>query len=414
MLYLLFAIYLFAFCLLIRRIPFVRKTGLSNAAITIFFLVKVAVSVIVTFVYLNYTKDSDIEVFHNFGLLEQNLLLTDPKEWVQNFFRAGYSTGYAGFFASKNSYWNNLSPNIIIKMLSLFNFISAKNLYINTLFFNFLVFLAPAALYRVFIHAFSPWRPALAFCLFLLPSALIYTSIVHKDGLAFLAISMVIYHFYFSLQRVFSLKSAIVALFFLLLVLALRNYVFLALLPAVFCWLMAAKRPRTAFFIFGGVYALLTIVIFTSPWLLPIDLMKVLTTRREVFNEISIDASTVLSANSLEPTFSSFLAHLPRAVGNTFFRPQIFESISLLYLPFTIEVVIFELGILLVIFFKKQNDRGRPLSLFLIFFCTSVLLIVGYTIPVLGAIVRYRSIYEVILMSLMASEIDWRRLARMY
>jgi hypothetical protein len=46
----------------------------------------------------------------------------------------------------------------------------------------------------------------------------------------------------------------------------------------------------------------------------------------------------------------------------------------------------------------------------LLFFAFSNYLFIGYTIPFLGAIVRYRIIYEGLLLAVAAARIDWKRI----
>ena len=80
-------------------------------------------------------------------------------------------------------------------------------------------------------------------------------------------------------------------------------------------------------------------------------------------------------------------------------------------LPLSIELVFYEL--LVVAFFLWRQPGfsfNRPFVFFSLFFGLSLCLIIGYTVPVIGAIVRYRSIYLPFIIAPFALGIDWAKL----
>ena len=74
-------------------------------------------------------------------------------------------------------------------------------------------------------------------------------------------------------------------------------------------------------------------------------------------------------------------------------RPYLTEHLNFLYIPAGLEIFLYEILFLLLIFFRKKNIHISPLIYFSCFFSISMFLVIGYTIPIIGAIVRYRSIY---------------------
>src|SRR5690606_31024972 len=112
-----------------------------------------------------------------------------------------HQNNYGELMGTQESYWNDTRSNLIIKMLSLINIFSVKDFFINTLFYNFLVFTGVTALYLVFIKLFPSSKVALTICIFLMPSALFFSAMIHRDGLILLAISMVIYHLFFMIKQ---------------------------------------------------------------------------------------------------------------------------------------------------------------------------------------------------------------------
>src|SRR5207247_1964971 len=78
------------------------------------------------------------------------LLFQSPSEYFLNLFQSGYENRYGGFFASDYSWWNDLKSNMFIKFLSILNVFSFGNYYVNVIFYSFITFIGPIALYWVF------------------------------------------------------------------------------------------------------------------------------------------------------------------------------------------------------------------------------------------------------------------------
>ena len=405
MFYLLFSFYLFLFCWLISRIKFFTQSG---------FVLRVIASLISNYFNYYYYPLSDPLSFHNYGIEEYNLLFTKPREYFTNIFIDTRSNNYSGFFGTSNSFWNDTRSNLIIKLLSIFDIFSGKNFFINCLFYNFLVFFGSVALFKVFIKIFQNSLFALIACIFILPSALFFSSMLHRDGLILLSLSMVIYNLFFILnEEAFSWKRLAAILFFLFIILVLRNFVFITLVPALLAWIIAHYKPRIAFISFLIVYLIIAVVFFCSGLISEkTNLPKYVSERQNKFIEIAQKGSSSININPLIPEFKSFLYNAPQALNHTLMRPYAWEFDNLLYIPFIIEIILIELLFLVFIFFRRKNIVVHPLMYFCGFFSLSMLLVIGYTVPIIGAIVRYRSIYFIFILIPIVSYTDWKKLLK--
>ena len=214
MFYLLFIFYSILFCWLITRIQFFKNAGLPHQTLIALFIIRIFSLLIGCYVNLYVLRVSDSLTFHKMGIEEFNLFFTNPHEYFVNIFQDPYAHGYSRLLEDSNSFWNNLRTNLIAKMLSIFDFLTFKNFWINTLFLNFLVFFGCVALYKIFIRIFPKAFFPLIFCIFLFPSALFYTAMIHRDGLIFLSLSMIIYHvFFFMKTHVSLLKKSLIIIF---------------------------------------------------------------------------------------------------------------------------------------------------------------------------------------------------------
>jgi hypothetical protein len=140
------------------------------------------------------------------------------------------------------------------------------------------------------------------------------------------------------------------------------------------------------------------------------DLPRYVSERQIEFIKISKEGASTININPLYPNFRSFFNNIPQAINHSLMRPYFTEIESFVYLPFAIEIFLFEILFLLFIFFRKKESITDPLIYFCVFFSVTMFLVIGYTIPIIGAIVRYRSIYFILLMIPIMCGINWNSL----
>lgn len=393
--YLLFLIYLILFCWLLSRIQFFKNSGLETRILIFLFLIRVAAGLCNGYLNIYYYPHTDVNGFHLRGLAEYNLLFNNPKEYLQNIFQSNHNNSYSGFLDANDSYWNDTRSNLIVKMLSIFDIFSRTNFFINTLFYNFFIFFGTVSLYKVFIQIIPSYKNIIIACIFLLPSVVYFSSAIHRDGLIYLSLCMVVYHVFFLLKNnSFFWKRIIIILLYLALILLLRNFVFITLTPALCVWIIAAQKPKYAFRIFAGIYVIIITLFFTTSFLpdaynLPAHVSE----RQLAFLKIEKKSSSGININPLFPNIRSFFNNTPQALNHSLMRPYLTEHNNVLYIPASIEIFFYELILILFIFFIKDVITINPFFYFCIFFSITMFLVIGFTIPILGAIVRYRSIY---------------------
>ncbi|MEO5907963.1 MAG: hypothetical protein ABIR50_09125, partial [Ginsengibacter sp.] len=353
MIYILFIFYCLLFSGIILRLKFFANSGLSKQILFTLFLIRIIALIIGCYVNVYILPVSDSVVFHHLGIEEFNLLFQNPHEYFINLFQPGYSHGYGRLLDDSHSFWNNLRTNLLAKMLSVFDLFSLKSFMINTLFYNFLIFFGCVALYKVFIKIFPKSFYPLIICIFLLPSALFFTAMIHRDGLIFLSLSMVIYHLFFILnERQFSWKRIGIITFFLLLIFLLRNFVFIALIPALTAWILSKKFPKHAFICFISVYVFTAILFFSSGIISSgFNLPQYVSSRQHSFITLGEAGTSTIKINPLYPNFKSFLINAPQALNHSLMRPYLSKTGSIKYIPFALEIFIIEILFLIFLFY---------------------------------------------------------------
>ncbi len=413
MYYLLFAGYLCLFAWLVTVPGFFRKSGLSNAQLIILFLLKVLAGIFYGWVgnyYGQFAYMYDTWAYHEVSLVEYDLLFQNPSEYFLNLFHSGYENKFGNFFASENSWWNDLKSNMFIKFLSLINVLSFGNYYVNVIFYSFITLTGPVALYRVFSEVFPGKKVQVLLATFLIPSFMYWTSGIHKDGLVVMAISFVIYHVYFSLKenrfrfyRVFPLLIAFI------IILSFRNFLLVILIPALLAWILSYKFPKRVPVIFLSVYFISGLLFFTLRYLSPaFNFPQAVVDKQKAFKKLQ--GNSGFDFPELKPTVGSFVINTPRALSSTTLRPHPGDVKHILSMAAASETAFLLLLFLLFLFWRTNGTKSTSFIWFCIFFSFSLLLLIGFTVNFLGAIVRYRSIILPLLLVPVISLIDWERI----
>lgn len=404
----LFFIYLVSFCWLLTKIKFIRNAGINNQTIIILFLIRIIAGVINGYINLYHYAGTDAASFHQESIIEYHLLFNNPKEYFTNIFN--YHNQNSGLLDITDSFWNNLRGNLMVKLLSIFNIFSRGNFFINTIFYNFIIFFGSISFYKIFIRLFPDKKILLVVGLFLLPSLLYFSSGIHKDGLIFLGLGICCYNLFYILKEHFSFKHLLYLLSGLMIVFLLRNFVLITLLPAVIAWIIAEKNKKFILQTYIIVYLAFIVLFFTLGKLhSSLDLPQYVSIRQIAFVQISKGSQSAININPLFSNFRSFLNNSPQALNHSLMRPYLTEKFTLLYIPPAIEIFIYELLFLIFLLFRITNKKTDSFIYFCIFFSLSIFLMIGYTIPIIGAIVRYRSIYFPMLIIPIICYIDWQK-----
>ncbi|MBI3138471.1 MAG: hypothetical protein HYZ15_07805 [Sphingobacteriales bacterium] len=414
--YLLFAGYLFLFAWLVTRVKFFTRSGLSKSQLIIILLLKVLAGIFYGWIGIYYSGHArmwDTWNFHTNGLYEYHLLLNNPHDYFTNLFQTSYADGFSRFFESSDSYWNDLKGSFFIKLLSVFNIFSQGHYYVNVIFYSFFTLFGAMAIFRVMNDAFPGKRLTILLATFLIPSFLYWTSGIHKEGLIFTGIALCVYSIYFgNKEKRFSARKITALAAGLLLVLTLRNFLVVLLLPALLTWLLANRYPQKGKWIFGIAYLFFVFLFFTAKHLSSrLDFPQAVADKQQEF--VKLKGKTTVPIRELEPTATGFLKNTPQAISLSMFRPYPGDVHHFLSLAASVEINLL-LGLFLLFLWRRADgSRSGPLLYFCIYFSVSVLLAIGYSNNNIGAIVRYRSIIIPLLVIPMIAQTDWSFISRL-
>lgn len=380
--------------------------------VMVLFAVKIMAGIFSGWLMRN-SMNSDTWIYHRDALVEYHLLFTNPSEYFTNLFYTGYQYGYDGVLQFHDSYWNDLKTNLMVKFVSVLHIFSFGHYYVNVVLYNFLVFFGNIALFRIFSNIYQNRDKLLVVTCFLLPSFLLFSSTLHKEGLIFAAISITCYCFYTFIKFTgFSKRKILLVVLLFLLIFFFRSYIIIILIPALFAWFIAERKKYPPIMIYSLIFSAGIFVFFITPYFLPtVDFPQLVIQKQLDF--LSLErANSYIGIKPLLPDYKSFLTNAPQALNHTLLRPYIGDyKLSLPLIPFIVELMLYQLLFILFLFFRNKSAVDKPFIFFCIFFSLFILLIIGYTVPVLWAIVRYRAIYFPFLLTPILCEIDYRKIA---
>lgn len=394
-----FLILLFYFllcCFLISRVSFFKNANPGISWLLILFVIKVAAGFFYGWFYSQpqYRTYSDSWNFFELSKTETDWLLKDPAAFIKDLFSFGYEKS-GDLFLGKDSYWNDLKTNIIIKLLAICNVITGKSYYAGMIIFNFLYFFGCVAFFRVFDELSTAGKILKIAIVFCIPSFLFWCSGLHKDGFIFLFFALIIYHVYKQLKAArFSIKSVTIIILSVIVLFGLRNFMVILLMPAVAIWVTAIKFPVWKWKAILAIYGTGIIFSFASVFIsADKNVPAYIVNKQAEFKRLP--GNSQISLPDLEPTLTGFIEFFPYAADIAFLRPHPDDIKNKSYIPAVAEIMALWL-LVIFIFFKRNKNKPDSMqlafALFCFCFCISYLLLAGYTVTFSGSIVRYRAI----------------------
>jgi len=377
-----------------------NKIVLSFQQCMLIMFIKCVIGCIYGYLFLTVYKGDDTWQYHQLSLQEYEVLKTNPLFFITDLFQHHYQQSQAlTFFNSESSYWKDLQYNILIKMLAVFNLFSRGHYYINVFFFNVVTFWGHYFLYKLLITYLPSKKQLLFLIIFLFPPLLFWESGIRKDGLIFPAITGCIYYFTLLLQDRGKVKHIILCIICFLWVFLIRNFVALSLVPVFIAYYISVYYNKRAIPVTIITMCICTVLFFLTRYAPDsLNLPRQMAERQHKFLELK--GNSFLSIEPLHDNVLSYVGDLPAAFNHSFLRPYISEGKSPLLLVSALENILMII-ILIVAFINYRtmlNILRNPLWLLLISFAVLNYLMIGYTVPFFGAIIRYRILFELLLM----------------
>lgn len=388
------------FCWLLTRMLRNRSVILSNNELYLVFGVKVLAGVSYGYIFSHYFGGDDTWFFHHQGLDEKIRLLQDPALFFSDFNPLLPFQRNATFSAGLRNLLNDWEYLLLMKPLALFNLLSGGNYYINIVFFSFITFWGHYWFYELLVKFFPLQRKTWLALVFLFPPVVFWLSGLRGDPLLFMFLALALKKGYTWMQtrKAGHLAWAMVGM---LGVLVMRDPVAFLLLPALLSVYITVRYRVKAWKVWIPVYVSGMIFFFLSAGVFPEQSLPMMVVKKQA-EFFLIHGNSRLPLDTLHPSAGSFLEVLPQAAFNTFFRPLPGEAKGPLQLVAAADNLFFWLLFIWSCFRGWSEWKVRlshPFLLFLLIFSVSLYIFIGYTVPFPGAIVRYKVIPELFLLT---------------
>jgi hypothetical protein len=385
-----------------------HKVPLTVTELSLAFLFKVAMGCLYGYIYLHSYNGDDTWMFHNHSLDDTQKLKHDPFEYFTELGPAWAFNSVGGRFPDGLIlYIKILETRSIVKILSIANLFSGGNYYINVVFFNFILFWGQYWLFSIFVKEFPEKRKPLLLLIFFFPPLIFWLSGIRSDGLLLFFLALLLFHFrnWLYEQKKWSAGYCMVAV---IAIIIYRKEVLLPLIPTLLAWYVSVKFNRNAVAVFLWVFGICGLLFFATAWVSPErNLPQVVAERQHSFMTLQ---GTRFQLDTLQPTLTSFTKILPQAVSHTFFRPYIWEAKGALQIMTAVEIIVCWLLVLTAIVKKEMHWKKtlrKPVLLSGLGLGITLYIFTGYAIPFPGAIVRYKAIPELLLLTIPVICTNW-------
>ena len=313
-------------------------------------------------------------------------------------------------------YWDlpysSVAPNdtrqvvIYYSVLQLFTFNSKMAA---GLLSNILAFLGLFALFKAFLTLKLKPIPAFVGC-FCIPSTLFWTSGFLKEVWLIFFMGFTICHFVLYLEQN-RLKNLAGFIIFALFLLTVKIYIGMILIPLLAVFLITEKFKIKPCISYGTAVFICFLGLFFTGYLNPeYHIIQILTQKRNNFiRMVEVQEHYHILLHPLTGSFGEFLKQIPVIFYNLLFKPFIFNIGKIFDLFAGLENFCFVLGIIGGLYSFKTHQNLKSIQWLFWIFILSIFIIIGYTTPNIGALMRYKSPMLPFLTVLIASYWDVSR-----
>lgn len=288
----------------------------------------------------------------------------------------------------------------IIRINFILLFLSKGFFHLHTLIFCIFSFIGCIALLRFFLF-FSKAPPLLLFLfIFLIPSTLLFTSGAIKESWLFFCLG----HFLFFTMKALTQKRylyLITALLFSLLLINIKSYVAICLIPAISFLVLAQFIKLNRLLLFGIIHLGLLLFLFYFHHSIVQSFIQKQTEFILLAQESNASSyfEIIRFSNLKELTLA-----IPGGIYNVWFRPFMHLTTNPLVLISALESLFLVLLVpIAIIYFNRPQGKELNLMFFCFSFVFILTLVIGLNIPILGAVLRYKvpllAFYSVLILS---------------
>jgi hypothetical protein len=405
--FLLFTFYFLLFTFLIYKSSFLRINSLNSTKNIGLFVLKLLGAFSLFWMYTYYYPNRETaDIFKHFDDATQfynYIYSVSPKAYFEFLFGIKVDTPEMTEALIHTKYWLRQTEigiigdnHIMIKVHAFLLLFSSAYYPIHLLFFAFISYVGSIIFYRFLAKLFTD-SYSLLISVFFIPSVLFFCSGTLKETFIFISlISLITSSFYLIKEKkIVHLPIVIISTYLLVI---LKIYVILAVLPGLLSFTIftyfKTLRYKSLILVIHVVYIILLLSLPS------IDFIGNLQFKQNdlllVANEMH--AGSKINIPILDGTITSLIQSIPNALHAVFLEPTP-THVTSTWMLFSLLENYFVLGLILTTLYRiKYVNRTQGIYLTMVLsFCFLLALFIGWTVPIIGAIVRYKVIMIVLL-----------------
>lgn len=356
-------------------------------------------ALVLVYVYTNvYPKRSEADIFKYFDDSKKLSLIASENPSAFCRILAGTWSESDLPYLNRLNYWfrsydHGLSNDnrVIIRVNALMNLMTGGLYGLNLVLFLFLSSVGCYWIYAFLLH-FNAQKLTAFVAAFLIPSTLFWSSGILKESLLMFSLGGFLYSL-LVLSKKWELRFGVLGCLTLYMLLFLKIYILLALVPMVLFYGFY-HRWKSGLFAGVGTFVILLSLYFTARLILPQwSLLSTLQGKQFDFIQMakSVNAGSQIWVIPMDGAWSTLLKLVPLGLWNTLIYP----TLGMLKNGLSWMAFIENSGLLLLILgavIGMIQRKKMPIWTFaMLMFSFTVFSLIGMTAPVVGAMVRYKA-----------------------
>lgn len=362
------------------------------------------------FVYIYVYKGGDTIAYYESARSFSNLFLEDFTDYFRVVFSPASEANYQLFSGDTGYPWSYMyfeeKTNFLIKLSSPIVFVCFNSYLLSCVAFSILSYIGIWKAYTVFIYYYPDYYKPLFWLFVVTPTSVFWASGILKDTIILAAVGVFLYCCF----TLFELKHYRFRYFFWLaasgiLILSIKAYVLLALIPGIVFWLfgkrMVNKKLFVALFmmgfIFGCVYFMYSFFGYASIQSSFEDLLKEASIKQRDLKQSYYSGSS-FDIGDYEPTIGGAVGVSHKALFAGLFRPTIFDARNIQMVLAALENLFLLILVIVVFIFRIKTVavmlRNNPFLILCLSFSILMALLIGLSTSNFGALVRFKTVFE--------------------
>ncbi|HET6225007.1 MAG TPA: hypothetical protein VFF27_01925 [Bacteroidia bacterium] len=287
--------YIALFVFIIRKSAFFRLPEINAPYVILLFLLKIVSAIFVWKLFVAAYPISDADIYFDASKVMYDVFFKNKTIFLKLFFGIGDSPELQ-LLRTHMQIWNTTSGSFLIvdsrtmiRLNALLRFFSLGYFNVHAIILCFLSFIGLTHLYKLFYPYFRHRSVWLIIACYLFPSLVFWSSAVLKEGILFLGIGLTLYHCQCGLRTNYSYKNSIGLVVGVTLLVLIKMYVLLAMLPALLAnfWI-ANSNHKKIILKYVGAYIFFLFFLLSAHAISPsLDFGKVINKKQTDFGNVA-------------------------------------------------------------------------------------------------------------------------------